>query len=976
MDRQQNGDPSCLRKLTESPFKEKNNNLMDIMINQFDENSKPSVNTTQSSGNVEINESFDPFLEAILLGELPDITIDDLNASDGVKETIKWLLDRGLPPLPVAPYQNPEEYPAKYKDSTTGEWKTRCGDDGKPIPRFTGKNPSYIDDKGIPRTLNHAEYQKRLPTNDELRVWWNNPTTGIGSLGSWGGTVWIDIDAKNFASLEECEAEVNAWFDKHPAFKKSFTERTQSGGYTVGVRLQNKLTDDEEFTNFSFAPGGKHVGEAIQEGRFKVLAPTVGRNGTYTSINRGDFVEVDSLESIGIYPSSKQTVKRKAAKKTKSTSAGASAKRPVINQSTGEVILKFEDLISPTNKRILEGYVGEDKSNDLATLCNELIGWINWCGENGVPCDGDYMKLMYSAGDACGIDAARVARIEPNNSGQMPATYDYGEITCWKKIKKASKEVFEITCPEDIKTQIARDVNNYLADDELEAVRKLLELQIGDEGTARDVIEDVVKLKDSPKLNRIVTRVLLQANQRAADLTINAYGAVTREFETPMSIKDRIKHYVSKTSMFLSNYYQRIQDTQDYDTLVEFDGYYLPKFLLSKGVRHYEHFVILKKIKGRIKYNEFHDLVEIDNIAYKADDLYREFTIGKFPCDLGKDRKQVTSLIADIAKSKPYHPVREYLKNAYDTHGYTGTYKHLLNVLRQDETNELALRYLEVFGTGAVHRIMNPGCIMRYMLVLVSKHQNIGKSLFCAELSNGWFSEDFFDTKNKDELSKLHSHWVVELSEVDKLFRGRHASDIKACVSTRIDTYRKPYGMSVESHPRPSIFVGTTNEQILNDSTGNTRFMMINIPGDGRMDLDWIRVNREKIWADFYHLAIIDGMLPMLTEEEQKSQSAHNKDFEVSDSWEEPIRKFMSTGYRTSTGASISDILSEALHKNIDDHQLRDTYRLIEILKRIGCESKQRRWVKGEDKSRRWILNDDALKNLSDDFDRLIEVSE
>jgi predicted P-loop ATPase len=434
-------------------------------------------------------------------------------------------------------------------------------------------------------------------------------------------------------------------------------------------------------------------------------------------------------------------------------------------------------------------------------------------------------------------------------------------------------------------------------------------------------------------------------------------------------VSKQAKVVASAINYLLAPYYKDIQESQTYDKFAELDGYYIPSFLQSLHIRHYEHFIIQKRINRRIKYNEFLDLVEVDDKPIKADDLYREFTIGKFPCDIKSDRKKIIPLIVDIAKSNPYHPVRDYLKNAYESNGYTGNYKHLLKILRQDDDNHLALRYLEVFGTGAVHRIMSPGCIMRYMLVLFSKHQNIGKSLFCAELSNGWFNDDFHDFKNKDELSKLHNHWIVELSEVDKLFKGRSASEIKAAVSTRTDTYRKPYGVALESHPRPSIFVGTTNEnQILNDSTGNTRFMMIEIPGSDRIDLSWIRANRDKIWADFYHLAIVGGMLPMLSEVEENLQSSHNKEFEVGDAWEDDIRVFMSSASRLRIGASMSEILVNVLHKQIGDHSKSDEYRISEILKRIGCECKQKRWTKGGEKSRRWIM----INKISYEFEQSI----
>ncbi|MFM6005927.1 MAG: hypothetical protein ACKPA7_19835, partial [Sphaerospermopsis kisseleviana] len=74
-------------------------------------------------------------------------------------QVIQLLLSLGLPPLPVAPRQG----------------------DGA---IFTGKNPSYLDANGSPHILAHTKYQKILPSQSELDLWFSHPLTGIGTLGT------------------------------------------------------------------------------------------------------------------------------------------------------------------------------------------------------------------------------------------------------------------------------------------------------------------------------------------------------------------------------------------------------------------------------------------------------------------------------------------------------------------------------------------------------------------------------------------------------------------------------------------------------------------------------------------------------------------------------------------------------------------------------------------------------------------------
>lgn len=211
--------------------------------------------------------------------------------------TISWLSENGYPALPVAPAQDPYQYPRRDP-----EGRILTGPDGLPLAAFTGKNPSFVDRRGVPHLVRHNQYQEQLPSKQTLDAWFANPINGIGVLGGWNGTVWLDFDAKRFSSSEACQLAVEHWLRSH-ALEQTFIERTQSGGYRVAVKCQNFPS----FTNFAMHRDGDLVGEALGHGRFAVLAPTRGiDNRVYTSISRAFPVEVESLESIGIYPASAQ----------------------------------------------------------------------------------------------------------------------------------------------------------------------------------------------------------------------------------------------------------------------------------------------------------------------------------------------------------------------------------------------------------------------------------------------------------------------------------------------------------------------------------------------------------------------------------------------------------------------------------------------------------------------------------------------
>ncbi|MCA1990765.1 MAG: DUF3987 domain-containing protein, partial [Coleofasciculus sp. S288] len=360
-------------------------------------------------------------------------------------ETINWLTTLGLPPLPVAPAQDPHNYPKRNKKGEIEYEK----DGVTPKPLFTGKNPSYLDECGTPHLVNHKEFQKRLPTDKQLELWFANPINGIGTLGGWNNTIWLDFDVKQFASSSECESaalEVASQVQTQ-AGAEPFLERSHSGGWRVGIRVKQK----PDFTNFALAPGGKHVGEALGEGRFTVLAPTIGPSGNpYESINRVAPPAVETLGSVGIYPTSTRS----------KTSVAAST--PTLPGDVVPGSIPIEMLGHTTSRDILNGANPTgDRSEALAIAIQEWYGWANWTSENGIRVSGDATTLAHYAGSNLGIDSDRVDRIlksvDPTHC-HPAALYVGGEESCWKKIRKLDRATFEQQCPAHIKDAIKREL--------------------------------------------------------------------------------------------------------------------------------------------------------------------------------------------------------------------------------------------------------------------------------------------------------------------------------------------------------------------------------------------------------------------------------------------------------------------------------------------------------------------------------------
>jgi hypothetical protein len=410
------------------------------------------------------------------------------------QEVIEWLIAHNYPALPVAPAQpawkhyklvpgNPEEGVWSYCPLTV---------DLQPIPLYTGKNPSFLDSDGIPHLVNHRQYQNRLPSQKELEDWFANWANGIGTLGGWNTTIWLDFDVKQFPSQQECDAAVLKILERigssllggigegigkeeigendspqttslppYPPnpYPPTFIERSHSGGWRIGVKVKQK----PDFTNFSLTPGGSHIGEALFEGRFTVLAPTIGPSGNpYRSINRTLPVEVESLESIGIYATrraKKCEVGRIKDEKTLHTSTCT------LQPSIGSIPLEM--LGNDTSRDILRGNCPTgDRSKALATATQEWYGWQNWAQENGIHIIGDAATLAHHAGSLLGLDSDRINRIlKTIDSLQChpAALYRGGETSCWQKIRRLDKATFEAKCPAHIKDAIVETLRRNVS---------------------------------------------------------------------------------------------------------------------------------------------------------------------------------------------------------------------------------------------------------------------------------------------------------------------------------------------------------------------------------------------------------------------------------------------------------------------------------------------------------------------------------
>jgi hypothetical protein len=147
----------------------------------------------------------------------------------------------------------------------------------------------------------------------------------------------------------------------------------------------------------------------------------------------------------------------------------------------------------------------------------------------------------------------------------------------------------------------------------------------------------------------------------------------------------------------------------------------------------------------------------------------------------------------------------------------------------------------------AAARAYSPGCQADLVLVFQGP-QGIRKSSLLKVLANSWFLEMAHAGNDRDTLAALHrGAWIVEFAEGVALTRSE-SSELKALITRRSDAFRRAYAAGEEERPRSLVFAVTTNQRtVLNDATGNRRFLVVQLAS--QLDVDGVARDLEQLWG-------------------------------------------------------------------------------------------------------------------------------
>lgn len=227
-----------------------------------------------------------------------------------------------------------------------------------------------------------------------------------------------------------------------------------------------------------------------------------------------------------------------------------------------------------------------------------------------------------------------------------------------------------------------------------------------------------------------------------------------------------------------------------------------------------------------------------------------------------------------------------------------------------------------------VARAYEPGCKMDTMPILEGG-QGIGKSTALRILAGDWFAEVHAEFGSKDFYLSLRGKWLLEIAEMHA-FNKTDVDRMKGILSTDTDRYRAPYGRTTESHPRQSVFVGTTNhDNYHKDHTGGRRLWPVACT---EINLAWLRENREQLFAEAVHTYRAGAQWWDVSAEPAAAAIAARRQV---DPWEEVIAAYLENN-RTYTARQL---LTTPLSVEIDKQTQQLANRVANILRHLGWES-------------------------------------
>lgn len=195
------------------------------------------------------------------------------------------------------------------------------------------------------------------------------------------------------------------------------------------------------------------------------------------------------------------------------------------------------------------------------------------------------------------------------------------------------------------------------------------------------------------------------------------------------------------------------------------------------------------------------------------------------------------------------------------------------------------------------------------------------------------------DPRNRDSVSQVISHWIVELGEIGNTFRRADLDALKAFITADKDKLRRPYATTDQVYPRRTALAASVNDRIfLHDPTGNRRFFTIQcIAINSYHDIDM-----QQLWAQVY-VMVKQGETTELSDKERELIDSTNQDHVQIDPIEEMIVQFYDwDNFFTGDWKTATQVCKDISLKIITQKETRSVAAIIRKLNKEDPKSEKR----------------------------------
>lgn len=273
-----------------------------------------------------------------------------------------------------------------------------------------------------------------------------------------------------------------------------------------------------------------------------------------------------------------------------------------------------------------------------------------------------------------------------------------------------------------------------------------------------------------------------------------------------------------------------------------------------------------------------------------------------FQHNLGFDKvthRIIYSCIQALARRNDRSPMLEYLKSqSWDGTKRLSTWlQRLWGVVDSPIAQEVSAKWL----VGACARMDRPGTKIDWMPIIVGP-QGTGKTSMPGILFKGATITLYGDHNDKDLHMLLHSALCVGFDELDS-FGRRESSTLKAMITRNEDSFRPPYGASVEIFPRRFTLYGCGNryEFLQHDPSGYRRYAVVEVTR--LLDFMGLEGERDQLWAEAWN--IYQSGTCKFWEVEDASENA--KKYVVPNTLEDQINSLISNWRESKINSLVKD---------------------------------------------------------------------